>query len=232
MARDRAGFLYYLMRFLARVTATVYLRHRSAGHEHVPREGGFLLAPNHASYLDPVLVGCRVRRPIHFMARATLFRGPLGALIRRLNAFPVNRGGVSKEAIRSVLELLADRQGVLVFPEGTRSGDGHLGKIETGVVRIAQLAGVPVVPAYVSGSYRALGRGASFPRPVPTSVRFGPPLRFERGADPEVCAAALRGSLLALGAPFEFADRRDDSLDGDAVIVREPSAHGPVAPKP
>lgn len=223
LGRDRAGVLYYLLRFLAWLSTSLYLRHRASGIEHIPREGAFLLAPNHASFLDPVLVGCRVPRPIHFMARETLFRGFLGVLIRRLNTFPVNRGGVSKEAIRSVLGLLEQHQGVLVFPEGTRSADGRLGKIETGVVRIAQLAGVPVVPAYVAGSFRALGRGMVFPRPVRTSVRFGPALRFERGVDPLACAAALDQSLRALAGSEDSAGSLSDrsSMDGAVGLDEE-----------
>lgn len=192
------------MKNLARWASWVYLGHRWYGEENIPQEGAFLMAPNHASYLDPVLAGCSMRRALHFLARRSLFRfRPFGWFITELNSVPVQREGVSKEAIREVLRLLKEGKGVLVFPEGTRCANGRIGTMESGVIRIAQLADVPVVPTYISGTYRALGRGMWFPLPMRTSIRYGAPLRFDRKGDVEEAAENLRQRLVDLAGDHE-----------------------------
>jgi len=159
----------------------LFFHYRVVGVAHVPAAGAVLLAANHASLLDPPVVGAAVPRPLHFMAKAELFRIPLlGALIRRLNAHPVAREGGDAAALRLALGLLRDGQALLVFPEGTRTRDGRLGTGRAGIGMLAAQAGVPVVPVYVSGSERALPRGASWPRPSRVTVAYGPPLTFAR----------------------------------------------------
>ena len=152
------------------------------GADRVPREGRLLLAANHVSVLDPALIGAVLPRELDFLAKTELFDIPgFGALIRRLNAHPVDRSGSDSTALRLALRLLGDGRAVLVFPEGTRGTEGRLGPARAGAGMLAALSEAPVVPVYVQGSGRALPRGAIVPRPARVTVTFGgPPLRFAR----------------------------------------------------
>lgn len=211
MARDpAAGRLYLFLRFLARCVARLYFRHRASGLENIPAEGPFLLAVNHASHLDPVLAGIEMKRALFFIARRSLFEIPIfGRIISKVNAVPIDREGVSKETIRVVLGELNKGHGVLIFPEGTRSRDGELGKFRGGATRIAQMANVPLVPAYLQGTNRALGRGAWFPRPIRTSVHYGEPLRLERREDSDKANEILRQRIEALVEAQKLTKGRD-----------------------
>lgn len=152
---------------------------RSTGTHHLPAEGGALLAANHASFLDPVFVGAACPRQLRFMARDTLFRNrAFSGLITALGAFPVRRGGVSKEAFRAAIDLLRGGSLVLLFPEGTRTPDGLVHPFKTGVSMLAERSGVPVVPVAIEGSYRVWPRHRALPRPARVRVRFGEPLRY------------------------------------------------------
>lgn len=188
---------------MARQACRVYFRNGRKGTDHVPKEGGVLVAANHASFLDPVLVGVTTARPLYFVARRSLFRNPLfGWLIRNLNSVPINREGISKETLRVVLEQLRLGRAVLIFPEGTRSVDGKLGEFRSGVIRLAQMGDVPVVPALVFGSYKAWGRQRRIPRPSKTAVAFGEPLKFGRKDDAEEGAKLLKSRLEDLAREY------------------------------
>lgn len=158
-----------------------------------------IVASNHASHLDPVLVGSATERRLTFLARSTLFEPRFfGALIRALGAVPIEREGVGIGGLRAALTVLGQGGAVLVFPEGTRSRDGELGSFRTGAVRIAQRSGAPIVPVWVEGSRRAMPRGARFPRPRAIEVRVGTPFRVDPRADLDVATASLRARIAAL----------------------------------
>jgi 1-acyl-sn-glycerol-3-phosphate acyltransferase len=175
--------LYAVLKPLSLLVLRWLCRHRAVGTEHVPRTGPLLLAANHVSLLDPPLVGVSAPRPLQFMAKAELFRIPLfGALIRRLNAYPVERAGADASALRHALLLLQEGKALLVFPEGTRGREGEpLRQGRPGTGMLVARSEAPVVPVYIQGSGYVLPRGARRPRRGPVTVRFGPPLRFERG---------------------------------------------------
>jgi 1-acyl-sn-glycerol-3-phosphate acyltransferase len=147
------------------------------GVENVPRTGGAVIAPNHASYLDPPLVAACLPRSTYFMAKQELFEVPLlGWLIYHLGAFPVQRGTADRLAIRYAVELLKAGELLIVFPEGTRSADGRIGEGELGPALMAGRAGVPIVPTAILGTERALPRGAKCLRRARIYVAFGEPL--------------------------------------------------------
>lgn len=132
-----------------------------------------MLCSNHISNWDPPLLGVRVPRKVHFMAKAELFDVPiLGSLIRALGAFPVKRGGVSKEAIRASIQLLRDGNVMCVFPEGTRNNLAAMGK--KGAATLALRAGAAVVPIAIVGDYRFFRR---------MTVVYGEPLDLSEYAD-------------------------------------------------
>lgn len=145
-----------------------------SGLENVPRKGAFILASNHLSFFDPPALGCRMPRNLHYFARNTLFFWPLGTLIRNLNSIPVNRDQLDLKTLKEVLRVLGNGDPLLVFPEGTRSGDGKLGRGQKGIGLLVSKAGVPVLPARIWGTEKVLARGKLLPRiGQKMSIRFG-----------------------------------------------------------
>jgi 1-acyl-sn-glycerol-3-phosphate acyltransferase len=177
--------LYAILKPIAMALMRLFFRLESRGREHVPRQGALLLVANHVSLLDPPFIGGAAPRQLYFLAKEELFRIPLfGRLIHAVNARPVRRDGSDSRALKSTLRLLGEGKAILIFPEGTRGrGDGRLGEGKPGAGMLAVMSGAAVVPVYVSGTDRALPRGATLPRPVKVRVTFGPPLHFKAGRD-------------------------------------------------
>jgi len=170
---------YRTAQFLSYAYYRLFHRFQIEGLENVPEEGSFLLASNHLSFLDPPALGCRLPRNLHYFARDSLFKGPLGMLIRALNSIPVNRSQLDLATLRRVLKVLKEGHPLLVFPEGTRSEDGNLGEGKKGVGMLAAKAQVPVLPARIFGSYEIMGKGKSLPRiGRKLRVRYGTLLEF------------------------------------------------------
>ena len=153
-------------------------RHRAAGVENVPAEGGFVLAANHSSNLDPWPLGLPLfpRRFLRFMAKSELFWFPLGAIIKAGGAFKVQRGERDEEAIATAVALCREGHAVVMFPEGTRRRKGlrkkHEARWHTGAARIALEAEVPLVPAGITGTNRLARLG-------PLRVKYGAPISLE-----------------------------------------------------
>jgi len=169
----RIGWLFF------RTLYTVYFRWRVFNAERVPVTGGVILAANHASFIDPPLVGSALYRPINYMARESLFRYPgVGALLRSWNAVPVNRDGGGAAGLKAILDRLLAGGGIILFPEGTRTLDGKLQPARSGVGLTVIKSVAPVVPVRVFGSFEAYGRHMKIPRPRRVVVKFGKPMDF------------------------------------------------------
>jgi 1-acyl-sn-glycerol-3-phosphate acyltransferase len=179
-------------------------RLRVTGREHVPADGGFVLAANHNSNFDPWPLGVPLfpQRFLRFMGKSELFWFPLGKFIGAAGAFPVRRGQADLEAIQTAVELCRDGQAVVMFPEGTRRKKGARKKYEakahTGAARIALEADVPLVPAAIRGTDR-LGRLA------PLAVAYGAPLPLNdlRGRDVREASVVATERLMAEIARLE-----------------------------
>ena len=184
-------FLFCLSRAVLMTMFRLFHRWSVKGVEHIPATGGCLLAANHTSFLDPPAIGCAVRnRVVRFMARDTLFKKGLGEwFMNGVAAFPISRDRGDVGALKKCIQLLKNGDCVGIFPEGTRSRDGQLKAIKPGIGFLIVAAGVPVVPAYIHGTFDALPRGAKWPRPRPVQVIIGPPiqpeelLKFGKGRD-------------------------------------------------
>ncbi|MEY2879222.1 MAG: hypothetical protein RLZZ15_1602, partial [Verrucomicrobiota bacterium] len=149
------------------------------GLEHVPRSGGFLVAANHASHLDPFIVASQLPQQVTFFARKTLWTPGLPSWwLTAVGVIPVDRdGGSDVGALKRVLAALRKEKIIIMFPEGTRSPDGLMQAPKPGVGLFACKTQVPVVPARIFGSFAAFGKGAKIPRVgTPVSVVFGAPL--------------------------------------------------------
>lgn len=158
----------------------IWLRYRAVGVDRIPTTGGGLLLCNHQSYLDPLLVGLHLARPVSYLARNTLFAVPiLGRILRITHVMSLNRDGGSSAAIREALKRMDEGFLVGIFPEGTRSADGHLGPLKHGFAAILRRTDLPVIPVGIAGANRALGRGSWFLKPCRVCVVYGEPLPRE-----------------------------------------------------
>lgn len=167
-------FHYRLGRIVTLGIARILWGYRSAGGERIPRKGPVIIACNHVSNWDPVLVGLGCPREVHFMAKQELFENPLLRwLIGAYNALPVRRGTADHRALRRASRVLKHGGALLMFPEGTRSTSGQLGRAKAGVGFLACSIGAPVVPAHITGS-QSLRRAAA--RTTALRVTFGAPL--------------------------------------------------------
>jgi 1-acyl-sn-glycerol-3-phosphate acyltransferase len=171
------GFFYGL----CRIAHQMFFRGEAAGLENLPQSGGYIVAANHASLLDPPIVGQFLPRQVSFFARKTLWKPGIAAWwLDAVGTIPVDRdGGVSIDAVKRVLHALAAGRVVIVFPEGTRSRSGEPQLPRPGVGLLACKARVPVVPARVFGSFEAFGRDGRLRLGSPVSVTYGRPLSPE-----------------------------------------------------
>ena len=163
-------------RLILRPILRSWLRVRAVGAEHVPTEGPVLLASSHRSHADSIALALAVRRPVHFLGDLELTRAPIvGAQLPRLGMVPLRRGTADGAALDVVRALLGAGHCVVVYPEGSRSRDGKVHRLRSGVARVAAELSVPVVPAGIEGIERAWPvdarprlRGAA------VTVRFAP----------------------------------------------------------
>jgi len=180
---------YFLGWSCFRIMFATYFRWRVFNPERVPLTGRVILASNHASYLDPPLVGSGLMRPINYLARESLFRFfGIGALLRSWNSVPVDRDGGGARGLKNIMDRLRDGGGIILFPEGTRTRDGQLQPAHSGIGLVIAKSDAPVVPVRVFGTYEAWGRNQKIPHPKRVAVKYGVPMRFEQlRAEAKVC---------------------------------------------
>jgi 1-acyl-sn-glycerol-3-phosphate acyltransferase len=168
---------YDWLQICCRLTAVLVFRIRCRGREHVPATGGALVLSNHQSHLDPVLVGLACDRRLNYLARATLFGfAPFRWLINSLDAIPLDREGLGLGGIKETLKRLKREELVLMFPEGTRTKDGEVGRLKPGFCALARRAAVPLVPVGIEGGFDAWPRSQPLPLPAVIHIQFGDPL--------------------------------------------------------
>lgn len=156
-----------------------YFRWRVYNPERVPPDGPVILACNHASFLDPPLVGAGLRRAINYLARENLFRFPvIGWVLRHWQVVPVDRDGGGAKGLKAILDRLLAGGAIILFPEGTRTRDGRLQPARSGIGLTVIKSAAPVVPVRVFGTYAAYGRHLRLPRPRRLAVKYGRPMLF------------------------------------------------------
>jgi glycerol-3-phosphate dehydrogenase (NAD(P)+) len=191
-ARERGVNLvvYLIVRALFQPFFHIYFRMGRIGREHVPKHGPVIIAANHRSFLDPFVIGTMARRPMYYVAKEELFQKRwMSWILNALGAFPVRRGAGDEDSIATAKAILARGDIVLIFPEGTRTRPGSLGKPKRGVGRLALESGAPVVPVAVIGT-EDVRRGWRI-RPRKVRIRAGRPLSFPRveKASPQLAGA-------------------------------------------
>ena len=167
---------YRVFRILAGVVFHTHLPVTLSGLEHLPSSGGVIVASNHLSLLDVPLLGYAIPRESRFPAKPELFANPLLArFLLSLGGFPIARGEGDRKALSFSEEVLRQGGVLGIFPEGTRSRNGELRPFHRGVALLAMGAGVPIVPAAITGTDKSLPPRAGFPRFARLTVTFGPP---------------------------------------------------------
>lgn len=186
----RMGLSYHIGWTLFRFMYATYFHWRVHRADRIALQGPIILASNHASFLDPPLVGSPLRRPINFLARESLFRFPgVGALLRSWQAVPVDRDGGTGKGLKRILERLEKGGAIILFPEGTRSPDGNLQPARAGVGLAVIKSTAPVYPVRVFGTYAAYGRHITIPRPHGVIVKYGEAMLFqELRAEAQTCS--------------------------------------------
>jgi len=173
--------VYYLGWLCYRAAFQFYFGWRVYNAERVPLTGPVILASNHASFLDPPLVGSGLRRGINYLGRKNLFRFPvLGWVLRQWDVVPVDREGGGAAGLRAILDRLLAGGVIILFPEGTRTNDGRLQPARSGIGLTVIKSTAPVVPVRVFGTFEAYSRHVSFPRPRRVAVKYGRPMRFDQ----------------------------------------------------
>jgi 1-acyl-sn-glycerol-3-phosphate acyltransferase len=191
---------YRFSRWLALILSKLLFRIEFRGREFIPAKGGFILVSNHLSYLDPLAVGTACPRKVSFMAKDTLFGYPfLRGWLKAVGAIPVKRGAPDLSAIKTAMHNAASGKGLALFPEGTRRAkENAFIDPEPGAGFLADKLNVPVIPAFVSGTDKALPKGAKFIRPAKVRVRFGQEIHIERGKPYREISEAIMANIKSL----------------------------------
>lgn len=199
--------LYETLHAIVPPVAKAIWRPTVEGLGNIPREGGLLIASNHLSFIDSVVIPIIAPRKVVFLAKAEYFDGPLGrAWFGGLGMVPVNRDDTkaAMDSLQIALDVLSRGEAFGIYPEGTRSRDGRLYRGRTGVAELALTAGVPVVPVGLQGTQDIQPIGHRFPKRAKVTIRFGEPIDFagrfdgvpkgkaRREATDEVMAAIAR----------------------------------------
>lgn len=178
-----SALLYGMLWVFFTVVGRLCFGYRVVGREHIPRQGGLLIAANHASYLDIPFLGCGLSRRAWFLGRQDLFPFPgLRHVLRWLGWIPIKLHRLDRNGFGQAIGLIQAGKVVVIYPEGGRTPDGTLRLGKPGLGVIVAEAGCPVIPAYISGSREALPMGASRIRLRPICITFGAPIVFSASA--------------------------------------------------
>ncbi len=194
---------YRLSVHATRLLTTLFFRVRYSGRKNFPATGGGLICSNHQSFLDPVLVGQACERPMNYLARETLFHVPgFKQLIEFYEAIPIDRDGMGLDGIKETLKRLKRGEFVLIFPEGTRSPDGNVLPLKSGICALARRGRVPLIPVGLDGAHLAWPKGQKFPSCATIHIDIGEPIWPNEfvGRDDEQLVAELQKRIEACHA--------------------------------
>lgn len=171
--------IYNIFYNLAKLIARLVFQLRVVHPERMIESGPLILAVNHSSYFDPPLAGICSRRGVYYLARKSLLKWPFfGPLFPAMNVIPVERDGNDMSALREVIKKVKEGNGVVLFPEGTRSKDGNLQPARAGIGLIIAKTKAPVLPMRIFGAYDAFPKGSKRMRLTKITVVIGEPIYF------------------------------------------------------
>jgi len=173
--------VYCIFYNLAKVLAKTLFRMRVVHPGRMIEEGPLILAVNHSSYFDPPLAGICSKRAVYYLARKSLLKWPFfGPLFPDMNVIPVERDGNDMSALREVIKKVKEGNGIVLFPEGTRSKDGNLQKAKAGIGLVIAKTGAPVLPMRIFGAYEAFPKNSKRMRFTKITVVIGDPIYFTK----------------------------------------------------
>ena len=191
--------LYIIGRFICFVLLKILVGFRVYGRNNIPRSGGFIVASNHLSNIDPVAIGVASVRPMNFMAKEELFSNKFfGFILRRVNVFPVKRGKADLFSIKEAIKRLRRGEGLLLFPQGRRRDTIELEDVKGGVGFFASKAGVPIVPTLIKGSDLVLPKGSKLPKRTGVNIYFGQPIYIKPNQDYSQIAQSVISAIKQL----------------------------------
>ncbi len=171
--------IYIISKILSTVTLKIFFGFTIKGRENIPKKPPYIIAGNHTSYLDPIVIGCAFPHKVRFMAKKELFESKfLSWLLRQLGVFPVNRETLDISSVKQSIQILKDNGVLGIFPEGTRSRDGRFRGVTKGVIGIAIKGRAPIVPVALRGTYEAWPPGKKFLKPHKIVIKIGKPIDF------------------------------------------------------
>jgi 1-acyl-sn-glycerol-3-phosphate acyltransferase len=195
---------YTIFRELAVWLTRAITRLRISGLENLPKEGAYVIAPVHRSYVDTPIVACITRRRIRFMGKEEVWKfAPLGWFISSLGAFPVSRGAADREALRRCVTVLENGEPLVLFPEGERKDGPLIQPLFAGAVFIAARAGVPIVPIGIGGSSRVMPRHAKMIHPQKVHVVIGEPIYPEADESGRVSRREIKDTTAELSSELQ-----------------------------
>ncbi len=166
--------LYDLLWVLCRTLGVSLLGFRSRFVEPLPKTGPLIVLSSHQTFLDPLLLGLATDRRLSSLARSSLYRfKPFAVVITALDAVPIDREASAIKAMKVVIARLKRGAAVTIFPEGSRTCDGHLGEFKSGFTLIAKRAAAPLVPVAIVGAFECWPRTRLLPRPGRIRLEFG-----------------------------------------------------------
>lgn len=172
---------YNICANLARLLSNLFFARKVVHPERMIEEGPLIIAVNHSSFVDPPLAGICSKRDVYYLARKSLMDWPIfGPLFPDMNVIPVERDGSDMSALREVIKKIREGNGVVLFPEGTRTKDGNLQPARAGIGLVIAKTMAPVLPMRIFGAYEAFPRDSKLPRFRPITVVIGNPIHFTR----------------------------------------------------
>lgn len=182
--------VYTTVRSLVKIYLKTFYKWEVSGEENIPNNGPVILVANHISNFDPLALACALDRKLHFMAKEELFRNSLlGNFFLSLGAFPVKRGGNDRQAIRKGFQIIQDGEILGVFPEGTRSKDGKLGKALPGAAMFALKSDAVVIPVGIVSKYKWF---------QPIHISIGNPIPLEMYKKDKITSDDLNQAIEAI----------------------------------
>lgn len=171
--------VYNIFYSISKALAKVFFSYKVIHPERMIEEGPLILAVNHSSYFDPPLAGVASKRAVYYLARKDLLKWPLlGPLFPQMNVIPVDRGGNDMSALREVIKKVREGNGIVLFPEGTRSKDGNLQPGKAGIGLIIAKTKAPILPMRIFGAYEAFPKGTKGVKFTKIRVVIGEPLHL------------------------------------------------------
>lgn len=203
-----------ILRPFVRLFSRIVFRIRFEGVENVPKTGACIITPNHATYLDPILMTIPIHRRIHYMTWSKVFEIPvIGSLARLFGAFPVRIDTVDAAAQREASDLLENGKVLMMYPEGGRTTNGRLMAFKLGAFRLALTHGTPLVPVAIEGAYKVWPVGKLLPRPARVKITYLPPIEVAKLEAATKVELKEKARLLASEVKLQIAGVLGESLE-------------------